>query len=262
MAALLTKEFRTNNLVTFLDNYFSSLPLGNIYMFFGQGNSWPNDINSKDENQPGFIVPALDTQTAATSFRQGPIAGIKIAAGDVSPVIVRRNWAINTPYKVNDVVVTDEWNVYSAKRTVSNNTKPTHTSYTDINDDWAFLYKISSADMFTKFVTDEWIPVVYNNNTGTVGSTDPDAIYKAGTITFMINKTIALSNFTQEELNDFRQIALWSNPLNTGDRPLVETKVLTANMNVNSGTIVYVDNRLPVYRYTNQTEEFKILIGF
>jgi hypothetical protein len=262
MAALLTKEFRTNNLVTFLDNYFGVLPVGNMYMSFGQPSPWPNDINGKDENQSGFIVPALDNQTAAAVFRQSPIASIKIAAGDVSPVIVRKNWTINTQYTTNTVVVTDEWNVYSAKRLVNNNTKPTHTSYTDSNNDWAFLYKITSPTMFTRFVTDEWIPVIYNNNTGTDGLADPEAIYKAGTITFMINKTIGLSDFTQEELNDFRRIALWSNPLNLGARPLVETKVLASTMNVNSGTIVYVDNRLPVYRYTNQTEEFKILIGF
>lgn len=262
MAAVLTKEFRTNNLVTFLDNYFSSVPLGTMYMFFGQPNSWPIDINGKDENQPGFIIPALDTKTAANEFRLTPIAGVKMEAGDVSPVIPRINWAVNKTYQPGTTVVTDEWNVYVSKRTVANNTKPTHTDYQALNDDWGFLYKISNANMFTKFVTDEWIPVNYNNNTGSIGNADPLALYKASTITFMIDKTISLATFTQEELNDFRRIALWSNILNTGDRPIVQTKVMVNEININSGTIVYVDNRLPVYRYTNQTEEYKILIGF
>jgi hypothetical protein len=263
MAAILTREFRTNNLISYINASFSATATSPMYMWFGRSTAWPTDALGRTESTPGFVVPQPNTDTASADFRTNAIAGARIALTEVAPVIERINWTVNTAYNAGTAVITDEWNVYIALRNVVSNTKPTHTDTNDTtNPDWKFLYKITSPAMFSNFVTDEWIPVYFEGNTGTGGNPDVNSVYTVKCITLMVSKSYNTNVISISELLDFRQISLWSNILNTSSAPVTAQKVLAGDINTASGTIVYVDNRLPVYRAVGQTEDYRILIGF
>jgi hypothetical protein len=78
----------------------------------------------------------------------------------------------------------------------------------------------------------------------------------------MVSKSYNTDVISTSDLLDFRQISLWSGILNTSAAPVTAQEVLVGSINTASGTIVYVDNRLPVYRAVGQTEDYRILIGF
>jgi hypothetical protein len=78
----------------------------------------------------------------------------------------------------------------------------------------------------------------------------------------MIDKTITGDTFTQSQLNDCRRIGVWSNAKDQANTIISSTTVFRSDINTESGSVIYVDNRLPIFRYTNQTEEYKILVGF
>jgi hypothetical protein len=232
-------------------------------MWFGRSTAWPTDALGRTESTPGFVIPQPNTDTASSDFRTNAIVGSRIALTEVAPVIERINWATNNSYTAGTVVITDEWNVYIALRNVVSNTKPTQTDTNDTtNLDWKFLYKITASAMFANFVTDEWIPVYYEGNTGTSGTPDVNSIYTVKGITLMVSKSYNTDVISTSDLLDFRQISLWSGILNTSNAPVTAQEVLVGSINTASGTIVYVDNRLPVYRAVGQTEDYRILIGF
>jgi hypothetical protein len=262
MAAILTREFRTNNLASYINAFFSADSTTPLYMWFGRGDAWPADSLDRTESMDGFVLPQPNSETASSDFRDYAIAGARIAMTEVAPVIERTNWAVDQTYVVGTVVITDEWNVYIAKRDVTSNTKPTHidTNVADIN--WKFLYKISAPSMFSNFVTDEWIPVYFEGNTGVSGISDELAIYTVKCITLMISKSFNTNVMGISDLSDFRQISLWSAILNHTGVQVTAPKLLVSDIDVSSGTIVYVDNRLPLYRTAGQTEDYRILIGF
>jgi hypothetical protein len=263
MAAILTREFRTNNLISYINSFFSASSTTPMYMWFGRSTAWPTDALGRTESTPGFVIPQPNTDTASSDFRTNAIVGSRIALTEVAPVIERINWATNNSYTAGTVVITDEWNVYIALRNVVSNTKPTQTDTNDTtNLDWKFLYKITASAMFANFVTDEWIPVYYEGNTGTSGTPDVNSIYTVKGITLMVSKSYNTDVISTSDLLDFRQISLWSGILNTSAAPVTAQEVLVGSINTASGTIVYVDNRLPVYRAVGQTEDYRILIGF
>lgn len=262
MAAILTREFRTNNLASYIYGFFSASSTTPMYMWFGRGTAWPLDANGKAESEDGFILPAPNSNTSSANFRLNAIAGTRIVLSEVCPVVERVNWSTGKTYLTDTVVITDEWNVYIAKRNVTSNTKPTHINTNASNLDWKFLYKITEPNMFSNFVTDEWIPVYFEGNVGNSGVPDQLAIYTVKCITLMISKSMNTSILSPSELADFRQIALWSAILNNSGVQQTTSKLLASGINKNSGTIVYVDNRLPLYRSIGQTEDYRILIGF
>jgi hypothetical protein len=262
MAAILTREFRTNNLISYINSFFSASSTTPMYMWFGRNSAWPNDASNRSETTGGFVVPQPNTDTASADFRTNAIVGSRIALTEVAPVVERTNWATNNTYNAGTVVITDEWNVYIALRNVTSNTKPTHTDTKDSNADWKFLYKITSTSMFSNFVTDEWIPVYFEGNTGTSGNPDVNSIYTIKCITLMVSKAYNTDVISISDLSVFRQISLWSGILNTSGAKVTAQKVLVGDIDKTTGTIVYVDNRLPVYRAAGQTEDYRILIGF
>jgi hypothetical protein len=78
----------------------------------------------------------------------------------------------------------------------------------------------------------------------------------------MVSKAYNTDVISTSDLSVFRQISLWSGILNTSGAKVTAQKVLVGDIDKTTGTIVYVDNRLPVYRAAGQTEDYRILIGF
>ena len=258
--AILTSEFRVQNTINFYDGFYTSGSPNVLYLAFGRTTPWPTDPNGKIESDQGFLVPVPDAITSGNEFKLNFLGGVKLHPNNVAPVIPRVDFSPGTNYNKDDVVITDEYNVYLTTQSVRTNTKPTHTSGT-VNG-FYFLYKISNPTYIQNFVTADWIPVYKNGNVGTLGTPDQDSMLKAKCTTLMFSRTITDAEVLTTEVDDFRQIALWSNPLGANGTVFTNNKILPSNIDTTSGIVVYVDNRLPIYRTAGQTEEFKILIGF
>lgn len=264
MPAIITDEVRTQYARSFYSSYFPAQGTSNnvLYLAFGRETAWGLDVNSNNEDSPLFIVPVPDETTAGDAFRPEFKAAKKIFETELCPVIPRVNWTPGDTYYQKDVVITDEYNVYvCAAPSVTNNTKPTHTSG-ELNS-WEFLYKISNPDYINNFVTADWIPVWYNGNVGTQGSPDIQSFYKSSCKNIMCMITLSDEIIPIANLNDFRKIALWSNPLDSTIEEFERANVIyNTDIDVNSGVITYVDHRKPVYREAFQVEEYRIILGF
>lgn len=262
MAAILTNEFQANIISSFISTYLSATSGFATYLFFGKPTAWPVDINGNPETSPNFVVPIANSLTAPADFRANtPIAGVLISSTDVSPAIPRLNWATNNTYVKGQVVITSEWNVYLATTTITSNTFPTVTDYATISGGWQFQYKISDSVLFTKFVTDKWIPVplVPAN-----AQANPNALYACNASSVIIYKvfnTVGANIVPLSTLSTYRQIALWGSIKTPGDTNVTNTLVTLADINASTGTIMYCDNRNVTTRFGNVDEEFRIVIG-
>lgn len=264
MASVLTQQFGTNNMLSFL-NAFTTSPSTNMYMMFSRSEPWGLDVNSKSESEFGFQLPIITSTNAARQFKDNVvIAGIKILTADLSPVIPRINWnsANSSSYLKGTCVITDEWNVYIAKRDIQNPSKPIHTSYVDDTADWGFLYKISDTIVISKFVNDKWIPVNIGSSTGNIGTPNQNAIFLAKSQVLMFSKSITTTIISLNDLGDYREIALWTNVADGSGNLLTTTVVKPHQFNQDFGSILYVNRRLPIYRSESQSEESQLLLGF
>jgi hypothetical protein len=261
MSAVITDDIRIQSVINFYTGYFPSggSTDNSIYMCYGKANSWPSSGGLVEDDQ-GFVVPVPLSGTAGELFRADMIAGQRILSDEISPVIRRVNWTIGQTYTSGTVVITAEYNVYLAESTIQNNTIPTHLS--GVVNNWRFLYKISEQTFITNFVTDDWIPVYLNGNVGSLGTPVEDSVVKTKCKFIMTSVTLNTSKITLANLNDFRKIALWGSPLDLVGDYVSTSSVLASGMNIDSGTVVYVDHRLPVYREEGQIEKFRVILGF
>lgn len=262
MSAIITSEIRTQNTINFYSGFFPSSGTtdNSLYMAFGRDTAWPADINGKLEDDPSFIVPVPVDATAGSDFRSEVIAGYKIHFNEFCPVIARVDWAVSQTYTAGTVVITDEYNVYYATTSITSDTKPTHTN--GVINSWEFLYKISVVDYITNFMTADWIPVYYAGNVGTTGVPDVESMKKTNCRYLMASVTLTESVISIANLSDFRKIALWGTPLASGGGYLTTDTFITSGIDTTSGTVVYVDHRLPTYRSSGQVERLRTIIGF
>jgi hypothetical protein len=143
----------------------------NLYLFIGRTLPWTND------NTPPTPIDCVNEEVAAYLDM---LAMKRINSTDVSLVIPRNTWAVNTVYTkyVHDIdlfdptsglppfyVISDQLNVYkcmSNNNGASSTIQPTGTgtSVVTLADGyrWKYMFTVSSADVL-KFVTPEWIPV-------------------------------------------------------------------------------------------------------
>ncbi len=169
MAAIITTNMRVYAANQFLNGFSDTAQ--NIYLFIGQTLPW------LDENSPPTPLDCVRDESG--SFRN-MMSLKKIASGDVSLVIPRNNWLVNTVYTQysHDIdlfdpnsglppfyVMSNMLNVYKC---ISNNNgaastiQPTGTSTSVITlsdgYQWKFMYTLPSISVL-KFVTNEWIAV-------------------------------------------------------------------------------------------------------
>lgn len=142
----------------------------NVYLAISRVDAWAND------RYPDI---ANSSQASINNFRRNMIGGKRIAGGDVSHVIPRKNWASGSviqPYSITRTtllssanlpyVITDDYNVYkclfnnnggaSTVKPVSTN--PNTTYSTSDSYIWKYMYTLSDVDRI-KFTTTDWMPV-------------------------------------------------------------------------------------------------------
>jgi hypothetical protein len=201
------------------------------YMFASRPQPWANSSGGNDD----YAVLSTNNSVAQVeqSVYDDMLYGKLLADSDVTNIIPRYNWVINTVYDVYDqtdadlyskefYVVTDKYEVYKC---INNNggansyVKPTLTSTsgtfkTGDGYVWKYMYSIDSSSN-TKFTTTNYIPVSTNSavqGNATPGSIDVIKItdggnsyfvYETGYIEGMVNKyTVQLAN-TASNTDDY-----------------------------------------------------------
>ena len=142
----------------------------NVYLAISRVDAWANDA---------FPDVANSSQASINTFRRNMIGGKRIAGGDVSHVIPRKNWvsgSVVQPHSITRTsllssanlpyVMTEDYNVY--KCILNNNggtstikpvsTNPNTTYSTADGYIWKYMYTLSDVDRI-KFTTTDWMPV-------------------------------------------------------------------------------------------------------
>lgn len=175
MSATITKNFRVNSAISFIENNF--VLDNSSYFYIGRPIEWD------DENSPDIVSSTYYNEMETKKTR---IFMKKILSDDAITAIRRYNWIINTTYtradstvEYNDIstwettespfyIINSEGYIYKC---ISNaNGSPstieptgTSTTYLNLGDGyiWKFMFDLSS-EIETKFLTDMWIPVPYD----------------------------------------------------------------------------------------------------
>jgi hypothetical protein len=289
MADLLTINHRIANANNYRLAISSVDPDPNyLYLWFGRNSAWT------DENNP---PTPLNSITDEFETRSNIIGAKKITITNTCFVVPRYNWETGTVYSQYDAddddlfskdfyVLTSSDNVYKC---LDNNTgavstvQPTGTSTSSIETgdgySWKFMYNLSSS-VRENFLTNDWLPVPSGGQktafqttvettatyaAGTpVGGHGYNAVEELGAVYLMISQ-----NFDADEdgvfpvNDDYRQFGLWNNPLLVdGTTPADGTAYVAASLDLNSGSIQYVENRKLITRDSEQAENIYLVLEF
>lgn len=276
MSTIVTTEFRVHNAKNFVDLYNSTPSIANrLYVAIGRGsaNPWP------DDSLPPAPVDKPDEITDFWTYMNG---AQKVATTEIALAVPRINWAAGVEYDLFDptsvtaysdsfYIVNSEFRVYTiatkaggAPTTV---TEPLGTNGgTPINTGdgytWQYLYNISLSDV-QELVNDDWIPVNWGDNESVEQAADGD-VYAYLTLgaKYVLVKT-KLEDTGLPTGIEYRQIAIISNPLeDDGSTLATATIVAKADLTVESGETVHIENRTPVTRNPGQSEDVKLVITF
>jgi hypothetical protein len=164
----------------------------NVYIFVSK----THDNNNENVKE---IANSENYYTSLHNPIREMVFGKKILPSDVSPVIERYNWASNTIYQaffdnsntlftVNEsdsensfYVFTSSGNVYKCidnNSSGSSTVEPSHTDLTPREESdgyvWKYMYSVPSG---SKFITDEYIPIVANTTVQLNSTTGIDRIF-------------------------------------------------------------------------------------
>ena len=164
----------------------------NVYIFVSK----THDNNNENVKE---IANSENYYTSLHNPIREMVFGKKILPSDVSPVIERYNWASNTIYQaffdnsntlftVNEsdsensfYVFTSSGNVYKCidnNSSGSSTVEPSHTDLTPREESdgyvWKYMYSVPSG---SKFITDEYIPIVANTSVQLNATTGIDRIF-------------------------------------------------------------------------------------
>lgn len=289
---IVTNQFRVNVAIGIRESLAKTTP-DYYYLFMGKLDAWDDDNNPPD---------LADNQDAIDQIRQDMFFIKRIAYADTCHVVPRVDWETNTIYDQYDsadsdlfiktfYVLTDDYHVYKC---IDNNSggfstvKPTGTSTSIIttgdNYQWKFMYDITPG-FASKFLTNDWMPVTYGTSATTLqqevqdaaswslgdppGGHGYSAVHELGAYYVMFNQS-----FDRDEGGDlstsieFRQVGIYINPLSIIGSTTLSGTSYTVNqsnsiVDVNStGRILYVENRKPITRDTQQSEIETIILEF
>lgn len=170
MTAIITSQFRVLNAENFKEDIEDTNT--SLYIGIGKADAWSNSISDLSDTTP--FVPN-DHGDDIQEAQQNLIGLKKVEGTNVSHVVPRYNWTVNTAYVAWDsadsdiydkqfYVVTDEFKVYKC---ISNDggvstIKPIHIGVDPTGGGdgyvWKFMYTITAEDS-EKFLTNSFMPV-------------------------------------------------------------------------------------------------------
>lgn len=286
MASVIKKGFRTYDALNFISKLEQvirevgdtrPLPVGGVdhiaYVILSKNTEWA------DELLPPVPVDSIKEET---DFWSGIIGMKRIQPSEVTLVVPRYNWTngasdfvlfdntevdafsskfycINSLYQVFQVNNITRVNPLTVTEPIFN----TGTPIVNTNDgyEWKFLFDLSVNDI-NQTVQTEWIPVNIGTNQTANQKADGDtkAEWTLGAKHVLLRTVI---NDTGIPLNvSYRQLALVLDPLDSLGNRLTATYAVPADVQTNTGIVLYIENRKVITRETGQSEEPKIVVQF
>lgn len=261
MAAIITTPFRKLNAENFKSDVADSTN-NSVYLAIGKADAW--SLNTSDDTDTTPFVPG-DHIDSINEAHQNILGMQKLAAGDISHVIVRRDYEDGKTFVAWDsndsdifdkafYCLTDEFKVYKCLVAGGSVTsvRPSHTDTTlPAQGDgyiWKYMYTITTADA-EKFLTNSFMPIKTlgmtissNGETASVNNT----ITPVGTA----NRPQAESQVASYNLTNaagIERIEVTSGGAGYGSAPTVtingdgeSASVLGANVTITNGSVTAV----------------------
>ena len=240
--------------------YYDVVTSGNssLYLGIGRNTAWADDANPP--------VP-VDTKQEETDFWDNLIGIQRVQANDVQLMVPRYDWAAGlTDFVVFDV---NDPNAYNTKFYCKNSnndvyeliaktnatdatvTEPVGTGQNISTGDghtWKYLYSISASDA-TNLMTVSWMPVSDHNFANKLGAR------------YLVLRAVITDTSLPVDVQ-YRQIGAITNPLDSAGNPVVADSEVQANLQLYSGTVMYIENRTPISRLSGQSETLLIILQF
>ena len=107
MAAIITDDFRKNNIERFIDDVSSNQSPNstavNYYIGIGKTDPWDRDVNGRTEAETGFIVPLPDGSILEKAdIKKNLMTLIKVDSTDILRLVPQIEYKTGSTYKVYD----------------------------------------------------------------------------------------------------------------------------------------------------------------
>jgi len=267
MPTIIKQSFRVLNAKNFVDR-FNGSPTTTDYLYLGISGTTPW-VNEATPPTP------LDTFDEGTSWWSELIGLHRVATVDFVLAVPRIDWTTGTeyfaidtslenPWSVSTYVMTSNFDVYrviSAPGAVVSTIEPTHLSG-DVTDaegyTWRYMYTLSTYNQ-TNLLTTTWLPVEFGL---------AEDVYEFMNTKFVIARARLLDTDLPTGVT-YRKLGLVANPLqgtaNPGTPVTADNVINTTpgvEIQIESGDVVYVENRSPITRNIGQFEEIKLVVEF
>ena len=295
MPAILTNSMSVCVAEMFVNSFVNSV--SNIFMAVGRGDGTnaSNDAKLAWEDETNPPTP-VDTIEEVNELRTNIIGMKRVMISGIMLMVPRIEWQANKLFNVIDdtavagkratdyFCINSENNVYQCIHAPGNLTavgsepQGYNTITTADGYQWKFLYNITAAMVNGGMLLDNWMPVPFNmhgiyedSNQGTITdrqylSGDVNANRTLGAYRVLITCTLQNEGEIIPYTSIYRQIALIIDPKNkkgeflTGD--LYAPGTNDDQWDINSGEVVYFENRKPTYREESMRESIEALIIF
>lgn len=131
---------------------------------------------------------------------------------------------------------------------------------------WKYAYSVTSNMAENGFLLANWMPVPYKKggittgNQGLYGIKNAHEVFGAYRVAISINLEDEGTAIPYTTV--FRQVGILVDPMNSSGALLTNEVYGAADFNINSGNLVYIENRKPIPRDESQSETLKLILVF
>ncbi|AZV00962.1 baseplate wedge subunit [Escherichia phage vB_EcoM_005] len=292
--SIVTSKFRTEKMYNFYRTIGDGEDQNTMYVSFGRARPWADN-----ENDPGFAPPyPVDDSEGVEDVWANMMGCVKVYKSMLDCVVPRKDWGDTSypnpfTFQIGEIVVANSqpqnrtdvgagWMVYRCVDIPDSGTCSILSLDNKTECTWEYLYEIPP-DVSINRCTNEYIVVPwpeeiaedperwgYENNL-TWQQDDYGLIYriKGNTIRFKaFLDSVYFPEFSLPGNKGFRQLSIISNPLEAKAHP--SDPIIKAekeyydviDLSRHSGEMIYMENRPPVIRSMDQTEEINIIFEF
>ena len=284
MAGIIKREFHVFAAESFVDEINTdNTEENNLFLAIGKTATWTS------EPTPDTITTSADD---VTTFWTNVKALVRIGASNVSMVVPRKDWASGNTYVVFNTsatstvafnsdfyMITDDNNIYecTVAGAGTSTIKPTATTGIQATGDgysWRYMYSLTTDDI-EKFHTTNWMPVQFEDSYVSGDPTNNHLVL--GAKYAMTYAEVSIAGIIPTDFS-YRQVAILRNPLlndNADDNLKTQAgageHILFTNLTGgteptsvvrNTGEVMYIENRFPIYRDASQSEFIKLILEF
>lgn len=280
MAAILKSDGSAVVASEFLDALISGD--NNLYIAVGR-----NDEEWHNESLP---PTPLDTLQDEEDFRSRIIGIKKINGRDCSLMVPKIVWEAGKTFKPLDKTIpmgkrNTDWFCLTSRNRVFEcleaglgatdaAAEPDYMDSEVATPDgykWRYLYTITTQMVNSGLLLNTWMPVAYNTDGvypgGTLSSDqnsfgDNNANFRLGAFRLMCVANLEDEGTAIPYTVTYRQVGLLWNPRDAEGERLTGIRYGKDEFDVNSGQLMYLENKRPVMREPEQSETLKVIISF